>query len=260
MPQSVRCSYTVEGNGPALVLIHGVGGRAQAWARVVDFLKPNFTCFAYDLRGHGASPKSALPITLDDLVADVEALREEIGIEKINVFGNSLGGMVAPAYARAYPNRTASVGLISTAAFRTPEDSARVRAVADAIRKEGVEKLVDGFVSRWFTEDFLKDSPEIVQARKQQVLGTDPAVFADVFRLYAETEMSPWIHEVSVPGLVLTGENDVNCSPRLNKEIAAALRGSKLVVVDHAKHGLVIESPRRVADEITSFLTSLPSA
>lgn len=258
MTQSVRCSYLVAGKGPALALVHGVGARGEMWARVVDIMKPSFTCITYDLRGHGGnSPKPNGPITLDELVADLEVLRKEIGVEKMSVFGHSLGGMVAPAYARAFPDRTIAIGLLSTAAFRTAEDSARVRGVAASIRAQGVDKLVDGFVSRWFTEGFLRDHPERVHARKKQVLATDPAVFADAFQLYAETEMSPWLHAVRAPALVLTGEHDVNCSPRLNEQMAAALPNARLVIVQGLKHGLVVEAPDRIASEMQSFLASL---
>jgi 3-oxoadipate enol-lactonase len=147
--------------------------------------------------------------------------------------------------------------LISTAAFRSPEDGARVRGIAENIRAQGVEKLVDGFVSRWFTEGFLRDHPEKVEARKKQVLATDPAVFVDVFRLYAETEMASWLGQVSAPALVLTGEHDVNCSPRLNKQMAAALPNAKLVILDGLKHGLVVEDPDRIAREMQFFLENL---
>lgn len=257
--RSVRCSYSVKGSGSALALVHGVGARGEMWAPVVDILQSRFTCITYDLRGHGASSKGDGPVTLDELVADLEALREEIGVDQLSVFGHSLGGMVAPAYARAFPHRTHAIGLLSTAAFRTPEDATRVRGVVANIRAKGVRQLVDGFVSRWFTEGFLRDHPELVKARKKQVLATDPNIFMDAFRLYAETEMAPWLGEVTVPALVLTGENDINCSPRLNEQVAAALPRSKLVIVKGLKHNLVIEAPERVASEIGAFLADLPA-
>jgi pimeloyl-ACP methyl ester carboxylesterase len=193
------------------------------------------------------------------LVADLEEVRKLIGIERLSVFGHSLGGMVAPAYARAHPHRTTAIGLLSTAAFRTPEDSERVRAVAANIRAQGIEKLVDGFVSRWFTNEFLRSHPERVEARKRQVLATDATVFAEVFELYANTEMGSWLDELKLPALVLTGEHDINCSPRLNEQMAKALSGSHLVIVEGLKHGLVVEAPERVAREIHSFFARLPA-
>jgi len=61
---------------------------------------------------------------VEALVDDVEALRQSLGIEVMHIAGHSLGGMIGPAYARRHPDRVLSLGLLSTAAFRTVEDSA----------------------------------------------------------------------------------------------------------------------------------------
>jgi pimeloyl-ACP methyl ester carboxylesterase len=256
MTQAVDCAYAVEGQGPPLFLIHGVGARGQTWAPVVAQLKSSVTCITYDLRGHGDSPKPQGSIGLDELVADLEALRARLGIAQAHMFGHSLGGMIAPAYARAYPDRVLSIGLLSTAAFRTAEDSARIRGVVAALRAQGIVSLIDGFVGRWFTEPFLRDHADLVEGRKRQVLATDPELFANVFQLYAETEMGPWLHEIAAPALVLTGEHDLTCSPRLNKQIAAALPNAELVVLEGLKHGLVIEAPDRLAQAIRRFVAA----
>jgi len=259
MTSAVDCAYQVNGSGPVLFLVHGVGARGASWEKVVERLSSRCTCVSYDLRGHGDSPKPQQPITLEALVADLERLRERLGIKRAHVFGHSLGGMIAPAYAHAHPTRVRSIGLLSTAAFRSDEDASRVQGIAATIREQGPAKLVDGFVSRWFTEDFLKARPEAVELRKKQVLATDPKVFAEVFTLYSETEMAPWLQEVEVPALVLTGEQDLTCNPRLNKLMAAALPKSQLVILDKLKHGLVVESPERVAQAIGQFLDGLNS-
>src|SRR5262249_33927787 len=63
----------------------------------------------------------------------------------------------------------------------------------------------------------------------------------NVFCIYAETEMSPWLNEIKVPCLVLTGELDGGCNPRLHRQIADALAGSQLVILDGLKHAILIE-------------------
>jgi len=88
-------------------------------------LKHAFRCISYDLRGHGKSPLPPSPYSLDDLVDDLERLRAELSIEHAHFAGHSLGGMIGPAYARRYPERVLSLGLYSTAAFRTEDDSPR---------------------------------------------------------------------------------------------------------------------------------------
>ena len=66
--------------------------------------------------------------------------------------------------------------------------------------------------------------------------------------------MAPWLHEVACPCLVLTGELDGGCNPRLNRLIAETLPDSELVVLDGLKHSILIEAPERVAPPVRDFL------
>jgi 3-oxoadipate enol-lactonase len=250
----VDCVYSIEGKGPPIFMVHGIGARRQGWAKLVGYLKDEFQCISYDLRGHGDSPKSKGTFGLDELVADLEALRARLGVEKAHVIGHSLGGMIGPAYARKYPDRVLSVGLLSTAAFRTEDDSAKVKAVVKAMEDKGIPQVLDTLSARWFTDQFMAEHPERIEARKKQVVDTDPGVFLNVFHIYAETEMGPWLHEVKQPCLVLTGELDGGCNPRLNRQIAAALPNSELVILDGLKHAILIEASERVAPPLKKFL------
>lgn len=254
MPVPVRSAFSVEGEGRPLFLIHGIGASRASFAGLVPHLKGEFRCISYDLRGHGASPVPKPPYTLDDLVEDLEALRKELGIEKAHFAGHSLGGMIGPAYARNYPQHVLSVGLYSTAAFRTEDDSAKVKGVVAAMRTKGIPQVLETLKDRWFTPEFSERRPDVISRRMQQVIGTDPDVFLSVFDIYAETEMSPWLHEVKQPCLVLTGENDGGCNPRLNRQIAAALPHSELVILPVLRHAILLEAADQVAPPVLDFL------
>ncbi|WP_439618867.1 alpha/beta fold hydrolase [Shinella sp.] len=254
MSKVIECAYTIEGQGPALFLIHGIGARKTGWTKIVEQLKDRFTCISYDLRGHGDSPLPEGRFGLDDLVDDLEALRGRLGIAKAHFAGHSLGGMIGPAYARRYPERVLSLGLLSTAAFRTEDDSSKVKAVVTAMREKGIPQILDTLTARWFTDDFAAARPDVIEWRKKQVIDTDGNVFLNVFDIYAETEMSPWLHEVTAPSLVLTGELDGGCNPRLNTQIAEALPNSELVILDGLKHAILIEASERVGPSMKAFL------
>jgi pimeloyl-ACP methyl ester carboxylesterase len=254
MSTPVRSSFSVEGEGPALFLIHGIGASRASFAGLVPHLKSTFRCISYDLRGHGVSPTPRPPYTLEDLVEDLEALRAELGIEKAHFAGHSLGGMIGPAYARKFPQHVLSLGLYSTAAFRTPDDSAKVKGVVAAMRAKGIPQVLETLKDRWFTPEFAQRRPEVIERRMQQVIDTDPEVFLSVFDIYAETEMSPWLHEIRHPSLVLTGENDGGCNPRLNKQIAAALPHSELVILPVLRHAILLEAADQVAPPVLDFL------
>ncbi len=108
-----------------------------------------------------------------------------------------------------------------------------------------------------FTDGFIENQGDVVQRRLKQVIETDADVFLNVFRIYAGTEMAPWLHEVTAPSLVLTGENDGGCNPRLNKQIDAALPNSELVILPDYKHSLLLEAGDIVAENLAHFISRL---
>lgn len=255
MSEAIDCAFSVAGEGPAVFMIHGIGARKTGWNKIVDALQDSFTCITYDLRGHGDSPMPATRFGLDELVEDLEALRQRLSIDSASFIGHSLGGMIAPAYVRKYPKHVRLVGLLSTAAFRSAEDRAKLAAVGNAMREKGIAQVLDTLCTRWFTDEFAHSHPEVIEWRKAQVLATDPGIFLNVFDIYAETEMSPWLHEVSQPSLILTGEFDLGCNPDLNRKIHKALPNSELVILDGLRHAILIEASERVVPPVKNFLS-----
>lgn len=257
MSNTIDCEYTVSGSGPALILVHGIGAARNTWRKALPVLTPHFTVITYDLRGHGASPMPDGEFSLDELVNDLERVRERCGIESAHIAGHSLGGMIGPAYALKYPDRVKSLGLLSTAAFRTEDDSAKVMGVVKAMEADGIPQILPTLTDRWFTDEFIQQFPEVVDNRLKQVIETAAAIFLNVFRIYAGTEMAPWLHKVIAPSLVLTGENDGGCNPRLNKLIDAALPNSELVVLPVLKHSIMLEAGDVVAGHLVRFIQSV---
>ena len=144
--------------------------------------------------------------------------------------------------------------LLSTAAGRTEDDSAKVKGVVARMRAEGVEPVLATLLNRWYTDGFIEARPDAIQDRIQQVLGTPEDVFLSVFDVYAGAEMAPWLHEVACPCLVMTGEFDGGCNPRLNRFIADELPDAELVILQDLKHSILIEAPERVLGPVREFL------
>ena len=259
MSDVLECDFSIEGNGPPLFLIHGIGAARNAWAKAMPTLSKNFTVVTYDLRGHGTSPLPIGAFDLDDLVLDLENVRARTGFETANFAGHSLGGMIGPAYALKYPARVTSLGMLSTAAFRTEDDRAKVWSVVHSMEKKGIPQVLETLTTRWFTSQFIADRPEVVSDRLHQVIATNAHAFLNVFRIYAGTEMAPWLHKIDAPTLVLTGENDGGCNPRLNRLIDEALSNSKLEIMPKLKHSILLEAGDLVAEKITEFMISTSS-
>ena len=254
---AIDCAYTVEGSGEPLILIHGIGAARDAWRFLTPNLKQHFTVVTYDLRGHGESPLHSGKFGLDELVVDLEKLRQTLGYEKVHLAGHSLGGMIGPRYALCFPERVISLGLLSTAAGRSEDDSAKVWGVIKAMEKHGIENILGTLTNRWFSDAFLEQRPELVERRLQQVLSTDAEVFLNVFRIYAGTEMMPWLHKINHPTLIITGEFDGGCNPRLNKLIDDALPDSQLIILPGLKHSILAEAGEQIAQKMIGFLKAL---
>ena len=254
---AIDVSYRVQGNGPPLYMVHGIGSRKTTWDSLIAELQTHFTCVSYDFRGHGASPVPDTPYSLDQLVEDLDTLRNKLGHAKIHIIGHSLGGMIGPAYARAHPENTLSVGLLSTAAGRYDKDRAKLKAVGEAMRNKGVIPVISTLVERWYTDEFITKRPDLIEMRIKQVEDTPENVFLSVFDIYSTTEMGSWLNEIECPCLVLTGELDGACNPRLNQFMDDQLPNSKLVILDGIKHSILVEGPERVIPPVRDFLVSI---
>jgi pimeloyl-ACP methyl ester carboxylesterase len=123
------------------------------------------------------------------------------------------------------------------------------------MEQKGIAPVLETLKERWFTPEFAKQRPDIIANRMKQVIDTDPAVFLNVFHIYAGTEMASWLSEITCPSLVLTGEFDGGCPPRLNEFIAGELKGSELVILTGLRHAILLEAPERVAAPVASFLS-----
>ena len=253
---ALDCHYSVTGSGPAIFLTHGIGAAEDAWRFIVPKLSENFTVITYDLRGHGKSPVTHKNFSLEDLVLDLEQIREKTNFDKAHFAGHSLGGMIVPAYAKKYPNKVLSIGMLSTVAGRSEDDTKKVWSVINEMEETGIDKTLEKLTTRWFTDEFIANNPELVTRRLKQVIDTDPEVFLNVFRIYAKTEMISWLNKLTIPCLLMTGENDGGCTPKHNKIMAKEIKNSKLVILPKLKHSFLIEGPDQITDNLINFINN----
>ena len=81
--------------------------------------------------------------------------------------------------------------------------------------------------------------------------------FLNVFNIYAQTEMFPWLKNINKPCLVMTGQNDQGCSPEHNKKMFKELENSKLVILPKVKHSILIEEPSETVKNILDFISNI---
>ncbi len=246
--------YKLEGEGPCLTLVHGVGSYLESWDGVVERLGSRYRTLRYDLRGHGHSAKVPGPYSLDDFVADLRNLLDHLEIERTLLAGFSLGGLIAQAFALAEPARVGKLVLVSTVAGRSEAERARVLQRAGTLADKGAAAHLTEAVDRWFTADFIARHPEVLEARRRRSLENDPDCYAAAYRVLAESDLAGRLSEIAAPSLVMTGEADVGSTPRMAKVIADRIPDCRLHILPGLKHSVLLEAPDQVAEAMRAFL------
>ena len=251
--QDPRLYYAQDGTGPGLVLIHGVGSQHGDWDGVAGALTAHFSLLRYDLRGHGASAAPPGPYEIEDFTHDLVGLMDEVGLVKPHVAGFSLGGLIAQSLALTHPDRVDKLALLGTVAGRTPEERARVEGRLEFIAASHPADYFDQSVSRWFTEKFQTDHPEIVAARKAVVTAMDGAAYAAAYHALATTDFADRLSKIAHQTLVATGEDDLGSNPRMARFMADTIPHSRLEILDGLRHSILLEAPDRVASLLLEF-------
>jgi 3-oxoadipate enol-lactonase len=245
-----------DGKGKPVILIHGLGMDRHMWKGQVDGLSQRYRVITYDNLGHGQTEKPPGPYSLTmfaDLVRDVA---DKAGAEIFALVGFSLGGMIAQTFALTHPDRLGAAVIMNAVYNRTPEESAAVRARADAIDAEGPNATVDAAIERWLTPEFRKMHPEVEAAIRKRVTTNDHKAYAAAYRVFAEgdPELTGRLGAIRCPTLVITAEHDKGSNPRMAREMAEAIPGATLEILPHLRHLAPMEGVAQMNAALLSFL------
>jgi pimeloyl-ACP methyl ester carboxylesterase len=252
----VTLNYRIDGSGDPLVCIHGVGSYLEAWSGVVERLKDRFTILTFDLRGHGHSSRAKGRYEIDDFVNEALALADKAGFSTFNLAGFSLGGLIAQRLALTHLERLRKLVLLSTVAGRTPEERTRVLERLSALRAGTPADHHNASLSRWLTEEFQDNNPEVIATLRQRDAENDPECYAAAYRVLAETDFGGFLDQIRCPALIATGEDDAGSNPRMARYMHERIPGSKLAILPGLRHSILIEAPQTVADLMREFLTT----
>ncbi|MCH7838560.1 MAG: alpha/beta fold hydrolase [Chloroflexi bacterium] len=245
--------YEERGQGPALVLTHGLGDCAELWSPLAEALADGYRVVSWDMRGHYRSeaPEDPAQYTQDLVVEDLRALCDHLGIERAVHGGHSLGGYTALRFYEAYPERVA--GLVLHAAgpgYRNQEGSQAWTDRLNKIAGKQEEKFPDSS-ARVSAKELRVGAPalgDVAQHMVRGIAGVERGVMAHPRFVDATT--------LRVPTLVLVGENDRGYQASADY-FAAKLPDGRKVVVEGAGHPAVLERPELVNAAVREFLDSL---
>jgi 3-oxoadipate enol-lactonase len=242
---AVEVSYTEEGprDAPVVVLSNSLGATRAMWDPQVPALAERFRVVTYDTRGHGSSPAPAGPYTLDDLVDDVLALLDRLGVQRAHVAGLSLGGMTAMRLAAREPGRVRRIAALCTSAKTEPQGFLDRAAAA---RSGGTAPLAAAVVSRWLTPPFAAAHPDLVARLEAMVAGADDEGYASCAEVVAHLDLREDLGRITAPTLVVSGAEDPALPPDHQRAIAEGIPGAELLSVSPGAHLANLESPLEV--------------
>lgn len=258
-PDGLTLRYRLSGNqnGSIVVLIHGVGGRLEDWDNVVSLLEGDHFVLRFDQRGHGGSDKPAGPYELGKVAAELDNLIEHLKIQRVNLVGNSLGGLVAQQFALDYPDRLETLTIVAGIAGRTPEERERVMSRLAILESGNSGAHFDNSVRRWYTDEFIAANPDYIQRAKRQNTSNDPVAYAAAYGMLARNDLADRLHEITVPTAIVTGEFDQGSNPRMARLMHDRIHGSRLHILEGKRHGIVGECPELVTEVIRDVLNAV---
>jgi len=220
-------------DAPVVVLAGSLGSTLEMWDPQVSALAGSFRLVRYDARGHGRSPVPPGPYAMDDLVDDAVALLDRLGVQSASFVGLSLGGMTGMRLAAREPARLDRLALLCTAPLM---DSGPWRERAQAVRTDGTGSIAPAIVIRWLTDGRRAADPELVARFEQMVAGTPDEGYAACCEAIAAMDLRADLTRITAPTLVIGGADDPATPPQHQRDIADAVAGAELLVVEDAAH------------------------
>lgn len=242
------------GQGPPVVLIHGLGGATTVYDVQADALARTHTVIRYDLSGHGRSPQAG-PAAIDRWTAELAALLDAEGIQETALVAHSMGTLVAATLAAAHPERVNRLALLGPVRAQTPPAQDALRTRARTVRAGGMPAVADTIVSAATSEQTRSRRPLAAALVRELLLGQDPDAYAAACEALAAAA-EPDYSSLTCPVLLLTGSEDRTSSVALNEELSSLLSKARLHVLDGVGHWHTLEAPDEVTDHLEDFLAN----
>ncbi len=251
-----RMAVDVDGEGDAVVMIHGLGGSANTWTPLLSVLtrhrviRPEMPGSARSARAHAVE---AGPLSIATLAASVRRVCGSLGVEKAWVVGHSLGTIVAMHLAVEEPALVR--GMVLFGPLLAPPDPARdaIRARAAKVRAEGMAPVADALVQGTLSASTRSQLPVSVAMVRESLLGQDPEGYAKTCDALADAGPAD-VGRLEVPVLLVTGDEDPVAPPQSVRAVAGRFGHARVEILPRCGHWTPIERPMECQALLREFL------
>jgi 3-oxoadipate enol-lactonase len=244
-----------------IVFFNGVMATASSWQSQVDiFVQHGFKVLVHDLRGQLKSDKPQGPYSFKQHAHDSMALMKALGIEKAHLIGTSYGGEVVLTFTLQYPEMVQSIAVINS-----------VSEVDEAL-KDGVnewkrlaqtydgETFFRGMLKSVYHPVYLKDNADLLEKRAKQFAAIPKDYFDGQIALYDtfmnDLNVTSQLHQIEVPVLIVTGENDELKPRHFSDLMAKEIKHAQYVIIPECGHVTIFEKPQTLNPMLLGFVLS----
>lgn len=237
---------------PMLIFANSLGTDFRIWQAVAEKLAGRFGLVFYDKRGHGLSELGDATPSIETHAADLAGLLAQLGIERVTLCGLSIGGLIAQCLYKNRPSLIERLILCDTAArIGTPEMwNGRIEAACTA----GIASFADGVMEKWFTPAFHRDRGAELAGYKAMLCRQSPQGYAAACAAIRDADYSAETQAITVPTLVVVGDQDGSTTPDLVRGLAQSIRGARFEMIAGAAHIPCVEQPGVLARLIANFM------
>ncbi len=252
-----------EGEGDAVVCIHGLGGSANSFTPLMPALARH-RVLRIDLPGSGRSQRAEGPLTIARYVESVLALCSQAGVVRAHVLAHSMGTIVAQHLALAQPKLVRSLALFGP--LIAPGEPARqaIAARAQKARREGdegLQQIVAALMQAALSSETRQQRPVAVAFVRESLMRQAPEAYARSCEALAAAPAAE-VDRLACPVLLVTGDEDGVAPPQAVRAMAEKLRAApevRVAVLPRCGHWTPVEKPEDCARELSSFLSSIRS-
>lgn len=265
LPESITSGKTSNGtawsrcgNGPTIVLLHGVGMNKSVWAPEVNLLCESFDVLIYDMWGHGESYLPNRELGLKDYTQQLVDLLAELEIDAAVVAGHSMGALIALDFAINVPETCLGVCAMNAVFNRSEEQSSAVKKRAADLALSGVSVNLDETLERWFGQPGTHNFSEAESLSRKLLLDVNPKGYAAAYSVFADSDKAhaQALKTLAAPALFFTADGDPNSTPEMSMAMAAlAPNGSSKVLQGH-RHMMTLTAPEKVSATLDTFIES----
>jgi 3-oxoadipate enol-lactonase len=239
--------------GPWVMLSHGLATDMTMWDELTDALKSRYRVLRYDARGHGGSAATEGDYTLAMLVADAVGILDALDVAQTHFAGLSMGGMIAQGLMLDHPNRIKSAVIADSRHTTRPEFTEAWLSRAEAVRKGGIDAIVESTITRWSSAGLAERDPAVVRRMETMIRNTSAAGYCGCAAALANLNYGHRLHEIRHRVLLICGTEDHGAPPENTRQMQAMIEGSRFLEIEQAGHISNIEKPKAFNEAVVRF-------